>query len=474
MGKITKLIGGGIGLVSEAISNHKTSGGRQQSPQHLNGESSESNEAGPSSDLSANPPAYDEVTGSRSHAKLEKQAEHEEKEIDEDDSLSEEEDEEDWALDEAARPTEVPKDTEPKDSDEVANRFIRTHPLTCALPAGTNLSCPVIIPQRRPRDNARGFVRAYAPVLEDHGIDQASFLDFLESFQLASKASPWLDVVNLAALGAQLTPSLIAKGASVAVRVTAGVAIAAQRASRSHSFLDRMNKEYFQPRGLYCLVITYKPDSSKSHAPLDISRSLGPSGPVSEIHTAMRKLRVSSSTINGQLEMPEAAPLIFPHLDALANGTTKEDLEKSHKITSTKAFVADYMDRRAQARFTGQNPGTTLPGEQPSFVSRYADPNSSTNTGGLLSFATGGMVNPREGKRRRPVRNLLAEGGEYLKGRKGEGSREKVQNDGIESPQSIGARETFGGPLGRRAGESRGDRRDRVGRQGVVKRVLQK
>ena len=48
------------------------------------------------------------------------------------------------------------------------------------------LSCPVIIPQRRPRDKNRGFVRAYAPALEDSGISQEVFLQFLE----------YLDIVN--------------------------------------------------------------------------------------------------------------------------------------------------------------------------------------------------------------------------------------------------------------------------------------
>lgn len=48
------------------------------------------------------------------------------------------------------------------------------------------LPCPVIIPQRRPRNKDRGFVRAYAPILGDSGIDQEVFLQFLE----------YLDVVN--------------------------------------------------------------------------------------------------------------------------------------------------------------------------------------------------------------------------------------------------------------------------------------
>lgn len=226
MGKLTKLLGGGIGLVSEAISNHKNSSNK------TNTQNGESSRAGVLSNASADPPAYTQRSGDNSQTQQENIGASG-KERDEEDSSSEEDDEEHWALEEAARQTEDPKDAEHKDSDEIANSFLRSHPPPIyALPAGTKLLCPVIIPQRRPRDNARGFIRAYAPVLADYGIDQSSFLGFLENFQQASKASPWLNVVNMAALGAQLTPSLIAKGASVAVRITAGVAIEAQRASR--------------------------------------------------------------------------------------------------------------------------------------------------------------------------------------------------------------------------------------------------
>lgn len=216
--------------MSEAISNHKNSSNKTST------HTGESSRTGASSNASADPPAYTEHSGDKvhpSHTQLEKQGGDGGNGADESDFLSEEDDEGHWALDEAARPREDPKDAEHKDSDQIADSFLKTHlPPTHAPQAGTKLPYPVIIPQRRPRDNARGFVRAYAPVLADYFIDQSSFLGFLENFQQASKASPWLNVVNVAALGAQLTPSLIAKGASVAVRITAGVAIEAQRASR--------------------------------------------------------------------------------------------------------------------------------------------------------------------------------------------------------------------------------------------------
>ena len=51
----------------------------------------------------------------------------------------------------------------------------------------SKLQYPVIIPQRRPGSKIRGFVRAYAPVLADHDINQDTFLYFLKTFHKASQ-----------------------------------------------------------------------------------------------------------------------------------------------------------------------------------------------------------------------------------------------------------------------------------------------
>lgn len=51
------------------------------------------------------------------------------------------------------------------------------------------IPCPVIIPQRRPRNKDRGFVRAYSPVLDDCGISQDVFLKFLKDWLAASQVS---------------------------------------------------------------------------------------------------------------------------------------------------------------------------------------------------------------------------------------------------------------------------------------------
>jgi len=75
---------------------------------------------------------------------------------------------------------------------ESANRVL---PLTLQRPSSPSttvrgrLPCPVIIPQRRPENQERGFIRAYAPALLECGIDEATFINFIDSLNQAVKVS---------------------------------------------------------------------------------------------------------------------------------------------------------------------------------------------------------------------------------------------------------------------------------------------
>lgn len=85
------------------------------------------------------------------------------------------------------------------------------------------------------------------------------------------------------------------------------------------------------------------------------------------------------------MQLPAAAPLIFPSLDALSAAD-----QAKHGKTS---FLADYFDRRAQAKFTAQHPTSALNVlPQAQFASRYSDPTSAANTGGIKELVTGGKL----------------------------------------------------------------------------------
>lgn len=215
MGPLVKLIGSGIGLASEALSARKENKQRSRSPVP----SGPSDSSGLASDSGNRaPPAYDSLDpSSANYGLVEVANDHEARqfidqgkavpadtshEINDDDPEGADDDEAYWELDEA---TDVDPpaydytpsvrgeidDAEPEsgeakpDVHKLVQKFITSHP---APTHGTGrLPCAVIIPQRRPRTKSRGFVRAYAPVLADCGIDQGTFLEFLKTFHKASQ-----------------------------------------------------------------------------------------------------------------------------------------------------------------------------------------------------------------------------------------------------------------------------------------------
>ena len=106
-----------------------------------------------------------------------------------------EDDDIDWDLDEAAteyttQKHETATSEQEPDTRDIVQSFVDDHPppaYSLEAPIRGQLPCPVIIPQRRPQNKSRGFVRAYAPVLSECGIDQITFIDFLETFDKSSK-----------------------------------------------------------------------------------------------------------------------------------------------------------------------------------------------------------------------------------------------------------------------------------------------
>ncbi|KAK7421576.1 hypothetical protein QQX98_002043 [Neonectria punicea] len=285
---------------------------------------------------------------------------------------------------------------------------------------------PVVLPQRRPKSRQRGFIRAYAPVLEDCDIPQDMFLDFLETFHKSSQASPWFTAINIAA-GALTWVPHFPMIVGIALQVSVMVAEDVQVRTRTNSFLDKANADFFRPRGLFCLILTYNPDATESQkqstVQSTIATSLNPAGMAKMKH----KLRSSS----GEIEFPECAPLVFPALDELDDQQSQEAKTKKEKLSGAKVFVDEYYDKRVQARFSAKHPDSTLSQvPQPTFTSRYADPNHPASSGSFRSLVTGGRINPPpmtrshfgglHPRRQGPLRSLVSLG-------RGSG----VQDDGL-------------------------------------------
>jgi hypothetical protein len=102
-----------------------------------------------------------------------------------------------------------------------------------------------------------------------------------------------------------------------------------------------MNTELFEPRGLFAMVMTFKPEEQSKSVYVDTSSASA---------TVVQGLRTNrtrdvSNTTYGELQLPPSAPLVFPNFDDLSARSQDNNLKKSGH------FMADYFDRRAQAQY---------------------------------------------------------------------------------------------------------------------------
>ncbi|KAL6406819.1 hypothetical protein AUP68_09627 [Ilyonectria robusta] len=378
---IVKGIAGGIGLASESISSYQAR--RKASPKDASTPSKSASETESATLNDGCHPLEGGIPGNGiSHTRDE---------------------ESQWRLDETQDQLLPPRSLEKDQAvqldehlarlrvDDLNDSLARRYPPPLDVKSIPKLSMPVILPQRRPKSRQRGFIRAYAPILDSATISQDMFLDFLETFHKSSQASPWFAAINLAAMGLTFIPHL-PMIVGIAIQASVMIAEDVQTRTRTNSFLDKANADFFRPRGLYCLIMTYNPDSAEGNA-IDqaqlsstITSTLNPSG----LQKYKQKLRSSS----GEIEFPEAAPLVFPGLDNLDDQQWDETTGKKEK-SGAKQYIDEYYDKRAQAKFAGKHPDSVLAqGPQPTFTSRYADPNHPASSGSFRSLITGGYINP--------------------------------------------------------------------------------
>jgi hypothetical protein len=183
-----------------------------------------------------------------------------------------------------------------------------------------------------------------------------------------------------------------------------------------------MNKELFMPRGLYAMVLIYKP-SARSETPdspevgietIDMqtakqisrwgvpktdfqnsssSASSTSSQDARRTEDIVRPFRDASGKTKGEAMMPvEVAPLIYPDLDRTLGTEDSEQETLKQRIKRNKKFVSEYYDRRQTAEFAGNHINTVLASTSPNkpFRSRFADPNHPANNGSITALVTGG------------------------------------------------------------------------------------
>lgn len=111
-----------------------------------------------------------------------------------------------------------------------------------------------------------------------------------------------------------------------------------------------MNERLFKPRGLYALIMTYNPESSNAYEVIDVDTVTAKAVAVQEHGGTGSKFSSAAGATNGEAQMPEAVPLTFPYLESAGHE------QKQNAFNKAKAFVGDYGDRRAQAKFVSLPP----------------------------------------------------------------------------------------------------------------------
>ena len=394
-GPLAKALSGGIGLATEAYAAHKRSKSPQPEPQQL-----QDPPTAPPSTLA--PPPYDGQADSNSDSSLSGS-----------DSPRADDDEDSWLLDETqAQLTTVPKPdpslTAVKDIDGIVTAFTRLHPPPPTYtpdPIRTNplLPHPVIIPQRRPGSKHRGFVRAYAPILANASITQSTFLDFLTGFDAAINNSGYFHAANLATAASVLSytvavaPSVVVHFSALAVHISIETGRRLYMSKSTNGYLEKMNESLFRPRGLYAMLMTYKPEKAGQAGEVVDVNAITTRAVAERAEGDRSKFRATSGKTKGASQMPEAAALVFPGIEEAGEEETQNAFKKA------TGFLGDYGDRRAQAKFKERNPETGQLNvgkeEKVEFASRFADPNHAVNQGGLVSLVSGGKVQGRRGRR---------------------------------------------------------------------------
>jgi len=466
IGGIIKLIGTGVGAAVEYHGHRK-----QRKAAHDSAQASPTEDpafAGPSSQPAVQrsisdslPPTYTQSTNHTSDRQLSvgPPAAHDKKDLDDSSSDSEylsdeltpiEDDEEAWQLDEVAASNEPPSyETATREETDAFERDLASDRKQHPSPIG-KLSLPVIVPQRRPRNKSRGFVRAYSPVLQDVGIDQTTFLRFLKNFHASSQANPCFNAVMVAAGIAGFVPEPITMAVTTVVQVAAGVGKEFDSRRKTNNFLDRMNEALFKPAGCYAFIMKYKPDAeikqsggllarlgikmedvdfsaSKAVAKYDAQAAAeSDAGKKSK----MAKFRLTSGATKGSAKMVEAAPLIYPEIDEVVySGKDGQETFKD-KAKDAGKFLAGYVDRRAQMQYVSSlktrclhyvhrltsrpqarndpNSALVIPEEkrQSSSTSKWSDPNSPIFNGGIIGLVSGGYIDAGKHRAEKRERKL--------------------------------------------------------------------
>lgn len=146
------------------------------------------------------------------------------------------------------------------------------HPALTISHQKPQLPSPVVIPVRKAEDHGSRLVRAYAPSLMECGINQNTFLHFIDTFNASIRGLPTSDIGDITTLD----PSLRVAGSMDSVLSSSAV-LAAEKVSissdQSTSIMNLANEQLFNPHGLHAMVINPSPDAKVTSPVTDTKSS---------------------------------------------------------------------------------------------------------------------------------------------------------------------------------------------------------
>ncbi|KUJ18920.1 uncharacterized protein LY89DRAFT_507796 [Mollisia scopiformis] len=218
-------------------------------------------------------------------------------------------------------------------------------PVISRIPSRPKLQWPIIIPQGNTQNGNSCWVRAYPRPLLELGIDQSTFLSFLDSFDVHMKLSTRLEAVNVAStssgIGWRDVPGSFSRSIPAAVQVMK----AHQRERKSNSFLNHVNTLTFRPRGLYAIIIT-----SRSDSPLQvITVEVPPPKPVQYFDTDVEMWTGDDSS-----KLPEEDSMI----------ATSDTVSSMLSYRQSDGYSAMSLDSAQRKRSLQQVPNAYSPSEE--------------------------------------------------------------------------------------------------------------
>ena len=94
------------------------------------------------------------------------------------------------------------------------------------------------------------FLRAYSPVLQLHEVDELEFVAFIDNLTVVQQAPAPLQALNLAGTAISFVPWHWTLAAGLAMNGAAIAGSVAITKARTKRYLEKVNREYFAPRGL--------------------------------------------------------------------------------------------------------------------------------------------------------------------------------------------------------------------------------